>query len=127
MGSLGSKLSMVNEMVLPMKEFVNIVFEITEEINGLSQPRNLTRQPMVVRILLDVLMLDLLQVGQPRTSVLAGLQKILISNLYHSLFRNLKEVNIYFQPSLAPLLWNPTLIITFVLWLKHSCLPFKIQ
>ena len=81
MGSLGSKLSMVNEMVLPMKEFVNIVFEITEEINGLSQPRNLTRQPMVVRILLDVLMLDLLQVGQPRTSVLAGLQKILISDL----------------------------------------------
>ena len=72
---------MVNEMVLPMKEFVNIVFEITEEINGLSQPRNLTRQPMVVRILLDVLMLDLLQVGQPRTSVLAGLQKILISDL----------------------------------------------
>ena len=81
MGSLGSKLSMVNEMVLPMKEFVNIVFEITEEINGLSQPRNLTRQPMVVRILLDVLMLDLLQVGQPRTSVLAGLQKILKSDL----------------------------------------------
>ena len=80
MGSLGSKLSMVNEMVLPMKEFVNIVFEITEEIDGLSQPRNLTRQPMVVRILLDVLMLDLLQVGQPRTSVLAGLQKILINN-----------------------------------------------
>ena len=95
MGSLGSKLSMVNEMVLPMKEFVNIVFEITEEINGLSQPRNLTRQPMVVRILLDVLMLDLLQVGQPRTSVLAGLQKILISNLYYSLFRNIKEVNTY--------------------------------
>ena len=81
MGSLGSKLSMVNEMVLPMKEFVNIVFEITEEINGLSQPRNLTRQPMVVRILLDVLMLDLLQVGQPRTSVLAGLQKIHTSSL----------------------------------------------
>jgi len=76
MGSLGSKLSMVNEMVLPMKEFVNIVFEITEEINGLSQPRNLTRQPMVVRILLDVLMLDLLQVGQPRTSVLAGLSAL---------------------------------------------------
>lgn len=67
---------MVNEVVLPMKELVNIVFEIREEINGLSQPRNLTRQPMVVRILLDVLVLDLLQVGQPRTSVLAGLSAL---------------------------------------------------
>ena len=54
---------------LPVKQFVDVVFEIAEEVDGVPQTR------YAVVLLLQVLCLDLFQVGQPVdvVSVLSGL------------------------------------------------------
>ena len=59
----------MQQQLLPVKEFVNIILEITEKVDGLSQSGH---ESMVV--LLHVLLLNLLQVWEPGAlSVLAGL------------------------------------------------------